>query len=106
LTEDITIRKTIEDAIRKRLKIRLQMEHTPQNQFILFHPYALLSNSFDDQFIIGLVERHHINGLTSNIAKQKLSLITFAEALDVNFEPKHELWSSLDIGRINIILKA
>ncbi len=100
------MREDIEYAIRHHLKIQFQMTDTPDDKFILFHPYAALLDLFDGLSFIGLVEKHHTNPTPNYIARPKLDGIKFVKILNEHFEPNHELWKGLKLDTIDILVKA
>ena len=87
----------IEFAIDHCLKISFQLNDTSQFEFAIFHPYALLTDVFADASIIGLMERNHAGSSINQIARIKLSTITFIEILPADFNPNHVLWRTFEV---------
>ena len=102
----ITRQDEFEYAIKNRLKVEFQMMDTPEDEFILFHPYATLNDLFDGISIIGLVEKHHTNPTTNYIARPKVKGVKFVRIMQDHFQPNHDLWKSLQLDTIDILLKA
>ena len=102
----ITRQAEFEYAIKNRLKVEFQMTDTPEDKLILFHPYATLNDLFDGISIIGLVEKHHTDPKTNYIARPTVKGVKKVKILSDHFQPNHELWKGLQLGTIDLLLKA
>lgn len=82
------------------------MIDTPEDKFILFHPYASLLDAFDGLSVIGLVEKHHTSPDVNHIKRPKISGVKRVEILEEHFEPDHRKWKELNLYAIDVLLKA
>jgi hypothetical protein len=82
------------------------MKDTPDDKFILFHPYASLLDAFDGLSFIGVMEQHHTSPETNVLRRPSMRGIKRIEVLNSQFEPNHELWKHINLHTIDILLKA
>lgn len=86
--------KSIEDnlhiAIWNKRKIKFRMNGTPPDKYFLYHPYAIISNKFNDEIsIVGLIEEdYEDNGERDNqFHRPTLNSILEVILQDEKFEP-------------------
>lgn len=100
------IQDAFEYAIVHHLKVNFQMKDTPDDKFILFHPYASLLDAFDGLSIIGLIERHHTAPEVNYVRRPRVSGVKNIVTLEEHFEPNHDLWKGLNLSTIDVLVKA
>lgn len=84
----MTMEEKIRTAITEKRKVNLQMQDTEEDKFILFHPYAIVSDLFNDELsILGLIEKHHTSDEINYYRRPTLKGIKTIELLDDRFEP-------------------
>ncbi len=87
------IEKKFEYAVRNSLKVRLQMFDTPEDKYILFWPYAVLTDLINGVEYLGLLERHYSDPNTGYLAWPILLGIKSVEVLDEKFQqPDRDTW--------------
>jgi hypothetical protein len=99
------IEKVFEYAVRNGLKVRLQMENTPDGQYILFWPYAALDDLINGIEYLGLLERHYSDPNTGYLAWPILRCVKHVEVLDETFEqPERNTWfKAINFQRMKLL---
>jgi hypothetical protein len=98
LNEERIASEQIDFAVDHCLKVSLQITDTPEFEFVIFHPYALLNDLFDGPSVIGCIERNHSGFSTNQMVRIKLSTVTFVEILPVRFKPSLDRWKLFETG--------
>jgi hypothetical protein len=97
----------IEMAINLKVKIRFNMKDSPQGQYILFHPYAILRDVLTLKILIcGLIEKHYT--MSENYDKIKFPNIEFINEIILTsekFNPKNDWMREIEKPNIDCIYK-
>jgi hypothetical protein len=92
-------KEKIEDAIQKRLKIRIVNKDTPIGEFTLFHPYAIGTMvSQPGDHIFGLVENTYTEGEKNYYRLHSINEQKIIELTEEHFEARDNWTSNVDIN--------
>jgi hypothetical protein len=99
------IETLMEHATRHSHKVRLRMVDTPDDQYILFWPYAVLDDLINGREYLGMLERHYSDPNTGYLAWPILSRIRAVEVLDDKFvQPERASWfNKIDFKRMKLV---
>jgi hypothetical protein len=96
-----------EYAVRHGRKVHLQMMDTPDDQYILFRPYAILDDLINGREYLGMLERHYSDPNTEYLAWPILLGIKTVKVLEDKFEQEErDTWfKKIDFRRMKLVLE-